>query len=280
IGKVEADFFYPPTFFVNGFSGFYSAVALLFFAIGGAYIITDFAPRIRNPQKVIVKVIYSVTLGVCLLYMLIGIVASGVVPQETAAFQSLVVTARVVFPNQILFGVFIIGGALGALITTLNSSFVWYSSSLIQACKEGWFPKSWAKMNKYKVPYVLMTVFYIFGLIPALFGLDLAVLSKIAVGMTILATLIPMAGILKLPEKYKEEWEASKYAGRYPRWRLKVMVVITYLIMATQVYALFAGNPMGANIVILVYITGVVLYLITRWKKRTGLAIQEEGESE
>lgn len=277
IGKVESNFFEQKAFFVNGFSGFYSAVSLLFFAVGGAYIITDFAPKIRNPEKVMTKVIYIVTIGVTILYMFIGIVASGVIPQAEAAYQSLVVTARIVYPNNLLFSIFIVGGALGALITTLNSSFVWYSSSLIQACKDGWLPKAWGKTNKYEVPYILTTIFYILGLIPALLGMDLTVVSKIAVGMTILSILIPMAGILKLPEKYPEEWKQSVYSKRYPKWRLRTMVVITYLIMSTQVYALFAGNPATANIIILLYILGVGLYLFFKSKYKT---LKTEGEGE
>lgn len=277
IGKVESNFFEQKAFFVNGFSGFYSAVSLLFFAVGGAYIITDFAPKIRNPEKVMTKVIYIVTIGVTVLYMFIGIVASGVIPQAEAAYQSLVVTARIVYPNNLLFSIFIVGGALGALITTLNSSFVWYSSSLIQACKDGWLPKAWGKTNKYEVPYILTTIFYILGLIPALLGMDLTVVSKIAVGMTILSILIPMAGILKLPEKYPEEWKQSVYSKRYPKWRLRTMVVITYLIMSTQVYALFAGNPATANVIILLYILGVGLYLFFKSKYKT---LKTEGEGE
>lgn len=277
IGKVESNFFEQKAFFVNGFSGFYSAVSLLFFAVGGAYIITDFAPKIRNPEKVMTKVIYIVTIGVTVLYMFIGIVASGVIPQAEAAYQSLVVTARIVYPNNLLFSIFIVGGALGALITTLNSSFVWYSSSLIQACKDGWLPKAWGKTNKYEVPYILATIFYILGLIPALLGMDLTVVSKIAVGMTILSILIPMAGILKLPEKYPEEWKQSVYSKRYPKWRLKTMVVITYLIMSTQVYALFAGNPATANVIILLYILGIGLYLFFKSKYKT---LKTEGEGE
>lgn len=277
IGKVESNFFEQKAFFVNGFSGFCSAVSLLFFAVGGAYIITDFAPKIRNPEKVMTKVIYIVTIGVTVLYMFIGIVASGVIPQAEAAYQSLVVTARIVYPNNLLFSIFIVGGALGALITTLNSSFVWYSSSLIQACKDGWLPKAWGKTNKYEVPYILTTIFYILGLIPALLGMDLTVVSKIAVGMTILSILIPMAGILKLPEKYPEEWKQSVYSKRYPKWRLRTMVVITYLIMSTQVYALFAGNPATANVIILLYILGIGLYLFFKSKYKT---LKTEGEGE
>ena len=138
-------------------------------------------------------------------------------------------------------------------------------------------PKAWGKTNKYEVPYILTTIFYILGLVPALLGMDLTVVSKIAVGMTILSILIPMAGILKLPEKYPEEWKQSVYSKRYPKWRLRVMVVITYLIMSTQVYALFAGNPATVNVVILLYILGTGLYLFFKSKYKT---LKTEGEGE
>ena len=90
------------------------------------------------------------------------------------------------------------------------------------------------------------------------------IFSKMAIGLTILGTCIPMAGILKLPAKYPELWKNSKYAKRYPRWRLNVMVVITYAVLATQVYSLFAGNPLWANVIILVYMGCVVFGLGAR----------------
>ncbi|MEG0378424.1 MAG: APC family permease, partial [Eubacterium sp.] len=258
---VTADFFRAPDFFRGGFDGFYTALSLLFFAVSGAYIITDFAPSIDRPQQTIKKVIVMVTLGVCVLYMLIGVVASGVIPIEQAANQPLSVTAEIIFPNQFFRIFFIVGGAIGALVTTLNSSFVWYSKALIGPCADGLFPKSFAKKNKRDVPYVLMTVFYIFGLVPIIFSIDLAVLSKIAVGMTIFSLIIPMAGILKLEEKYKEAWDASKYSHKYSLTRRKVMLILTYIIFGTQVAYLFYSNPPLANGIIILYVGAVLIYL-------------------
>ena len=268
LGQVDYGSFFTEGFFTGGFGGFYSAVSLLYFAVGGAYIITDFAPSIRNASKVMVKVIAGVTLAVCALYMMMGIVASGSVPAAEAAGQPLTVGAQAVLPNRFLYGFFIIGACLGALVTTLNSSFVWYSNSLIRACEDGFFPKSWAEVNRAGVPWKLMVIFYLFGAVPAVLGMDLTVLSKMAVGLTILGTCVPMAGILNLPKKYPELWAGSKYARRYPRWRLKIMVIITYAVLATQVWSLFAGNPLWANVIILVYLGAVILGLLVRNAKK------------
>ena len=113
-----------------------------------------------------------------------------------------------------------------------------------------------------------MVIFYLFGAVPAVLGMDLTVLSKMAVGLTILGTCVPMAGILNLPKKYPELWASSKYARKYPRWRLKIMVIITYAVLATQVWSLFAGNPLWANVIILVYLGAVILGLLVRNAKK------------
>lgn len=264
IRQVDYADYFTEGFFSGGFGGFYSAVSLLYFAVGGAYIITDFAPKIQNSSKIIVKVIVGVTMAVCILYMLMGLVASGAVPVSEAAGRPLTVSAGAVLPNKVLYGFFVIGTCLGALITTLNSSFIWYSNSLIRPCEDGCFPQIWGRTNKAGVPYILMIIFYLFGAVPAVTGMDLTVLSKMSIGLTILGTCIPMAGVLKLPEKYPDLWKKSKYAKRYPRWRLNIMVAITYAVLATQVCSLFAGNPLWSNVIILVYIGAVILGLAVR----------------
>lgn len=268
--KVDATEFVQSDFFTNGFSGFYSASSLLYFAVGGAYIITDFAPSIRNASHVMVKVIVGVTLSVCVLYMLMGFVASGSVSVEEAAGKPLTVSAEVVLTHKWEYVIFIVGACMGALITTLNSSFVWYSNALIKPTEEGCIPKGLAKKNKYAVPYRLMILFYCFGAIPAAVGMDLTILSKMAIGLTILGTCIPMAGVLKLPGKYPDIWRRSKYFKRYPRWRLISMVVITYAILATQVYSLFATNPIWSNVIIIGYIAVVVAHIFIKKRLAKG----------
>ena len=112
-----------------------------------------------------------------------------------------------------------------------------------------------------------MVIFYLFGLIPAAIGMDLMVLSKMAIGLTILGTCIPMAGVLMLPYKYEKKWSESKYAVKYPRWRRICMVMITYAVLATQVYSLFAGNPLWSNVIIVIYMAIVIVGIrIRRYK--------------
>ena len=106
-----------------------------------------------------------------------------------------------------------------------------------------------------------MTVFYLFGLIPILFDIDLTILSKIAVGLTIFSLIIPMAGILKIDEKYPEEWKKSGFEKKYSLGKRKIMLFVTYIILATQVIYLLQSNPPLSNLIIGVYVLIVIIYL-------------------
>lgn len=249
------------SFFTGGFQGFYAASSLFFFAVGGSYILIDFAPKIENSRKVIPQVIKIVTFGVSILYTLLGITASGTVPLEQAAGQPLTVSAAAVFSNFTpLYWLFLTGVCLGALITTLNSSFVWYSNSLLAGCEDGWLPKKLAVKNKYGVPWLLMTVFYLFAAIPALAGMDLTELSRIAISLTILSAAIPMAGILYLPEKCPKAWEENGFEQKYPTWRRRGMLIITYGILLSQIYSLISQNSVRTNLLLFLYCAAAALY--------------------
>ena len=101
-------------------------------------------------------------------------------------------------------------------MTTANSSYVWYTNALTEPVKDGWLPSFLSKKNSRGASYRLMICFYLMGLIPVLLGADLAIVSKLAIGQSILCTCIPMAGILQLPVRYKEEWQRSGLAGAIP----------------------------------------------------------------
>lgn len=259
------EFFRPEGFFVNGFSGVWQASSLLVFAIGGAGVMVDFGNQIRNPGKVIPRVAVGVTLGVGLVYCFLGIVASGSAPYEAVAYKPMTAAAAAVFgQGSFMYCLFIIGGALLALTTTLNSSFLWYSNAMIRGVEEGWFPKSWAKRNKHDVPYILMTIFFLFGLVPTLLNIDLTVLSKMAVGLTILMWMIPVCGLLTIDKVYPEDWKASGASKWMSKGVRIFLVIVSLAIFASQIYSLFAGNPPLANILIVVYMAIVVVYLLVK----------------
>lgn len=285
MGLFEVDFsaffsnvkFNAEPFFQNGFDGVFSAASLLMFAVGGAGVLVDFGSLVRNPEKVIPKVVIWVTIGVTVAYALLSIVASGLLPYDDVAYQPLTNSAAAVFgEGSFMYVLFICGGALLALTTTLNSSFVWYSNAMRKGCEDGWFPKALAKENKHGVPYRLVTLFYLFGLIPALIQMDITVLSKMAVGLTTFMWMIPAFALVNLPKRMPEAWNKSKFA-KLPQWSLWLMCIISFAIYGSQSISNFKGNPKESNIIIVVYIIFSAAYVLL--KKKIPTAQIPEGDS-
>lgn len=253
-------------FFQNGFDGVFSAASLLMFAVGGAGVLVDFGSVVKNPEKVIPKVVIWVTIGVTIAYALLGIVASGILPYGDVAYKPLTNSAAAVFgEGSFMYVLFICGGALLALTTTLNSSFVWYSNAMRKGCEDGWFPKALAKENKYGVPYRLVTLFYLFGLVPALLNIDITILSKVAVGLTTFMWMIPAFALVNLPKRMPEAWKNSKFA-KMPEWSLWVLCIVSFVIYGSQSISNFKGNPMAANIIIIIYIVLSAAYVLLKKK--------------
>lgn len=92
------------------------------------------------------------TFAVAILYGLIGIVASGVLPVREVAGQSLDVVAKEIMPYAVYI-FFILCGAMFALISTLNAQFASAPKVILQGCVDGWLPEKLAYLHpKYKTP--------------------------------------------------------------------------------------------------------------------------------
>ena len=125
----------------NGPKNFFTGVALLSFACGGAKFVAENGDDIVEPSRTIPKVIVLSTSIVAVFYVLIGIVAGGVLPVETVAFQNLTLVAQEIFPTW-LYLFFVFGGAVFALLTTLNGTLSWVTRGLQAAAKQGWLRRS------------------------------------------------------------------------------------------------------------------------------------------
>ena len=251
-------------FFVNGFSGVWQAASLLVFAVGGCGVLVDFGDQIDNPSKNIPKVAIGVTLGVCLAYALLSMVSAGLLPYSEVAYKPLTNAAAAVFgKGSFMFAVFIIGTALMALVTTLNSSFQWYSNAMMRSCQDGWFPKAMAKTNRFGAPYIMMTVWYLFGLLPVLLDMPLNDISRMAVAMTIITWAIPTFALVNMPKRMPEAWNTSRFA-RMPRWSLWVICTLSFVIYVTQAISNLSNVNTTFKIVIVVYMVAAVAYCMLR----------------
>lgn len=188
---------------------FFTGVALLSFACGGAKFIAENADDIENPEKTIPKAIVLSTAMVAVFYAFIGIVAAGVLPIEAVAFQNLTLVAQEIFPTW-LYLFFVFGGAMFALLTTLNGTLSWVTRGLQMAAKDGWLPEKAAENNKNGVPVILLGVFFLMGAVPILTGTDLTLISNMGVGTDMLSEFAILLACWKLPDVLSEEYKKSR----------------------------------------------------------------------
>ena len=203
--------FFGEGFITNGPVGLLQAAALLTFATGGAMVIINLSGESKNPTRDIPVVLILSTVLVAILYAFLALVAAGVLPVEQVAGKPLTQVAETILPTP-LFIFFMVGGAMFALVTTLNSQFASCAKPMLQASVDGWLPKQVAYIHPhFRTPMIWLTIFYLLGLIPIVTGLDIAEVANIAVVILNIMKLVINFLLIRLPKVAPEAWQQSKF---------------------------------------------------------------------
>lgn len=233
VGQVSPNYL-TEDFLPNGVFGLFQAAGLLYFAIGGCYVITNLSAEAKRPTRDIPLAMILSTLIVVLLYAVVSIVAAGVLPVSEVAGQTLDAVARTVLPRPV-YAFFMVAGAMFALISTLNAQYSWAPKPVMQACDDGWFPQKLAYLHpKFNTPVILISILYGFGVICVVSGLDVSILSNLATIGGCLADLIISAFLWKLPKVTPDSWNHSKF--KLSPTALRVCCVLCSLACIITVY--------------------------------------------
>ncbi|MCC8060168.1 MAG: APC family permease [Clostridiales bacterium] len=241
------------SFLMNGKEGFMGGLVLLVYSTSGHNLVAGYSYQAKNPKKNIPMAMIITTGIIMVLYVGISYVASHVLPIDQVAGQSLVNVSKEIFPTGIFY-VFIVGGPIMALITTLNSSYSSITAPTVAAIDRGWLPAVLGKRNRHGVPYVVYTIMFLFSLIPILLGVSLTAITRYTVmGQRICMSLVCFCGFL-YPTKFKEQWEKS--------W-LHIPKCIYYPVVAicfgTQIYAVYLS---GASLAPTVFIGNMIVLVV------------------
>ena len=201
--------FDPSNLMAHGPGNLLSAIALLSFATGGAQVIGNMGSEIIDPQKNMPKVIIISTVTVGIMYALVAMVASGVLPLEVVSNQNLSLVAADVMPGW-AFTYFTLAAGAGATAKTLNVTLSWSPKPILIACDDGMLPRSWGTVSKRGVPYKILIAFFFIGLIPLLADMDISLISKMGTAISLLSKLMFSYAFLNLPKKYPEAFARSE----------------------------------------------------------------------
>lgn len=273
-GHVKPGFFDPPDFMRNGFSGIMYAAALMNFACGGAGHIVSFGRQSKNPTRDIPLAIIVASAVVAVIYGMVAIVAAGVFPIAEVEGQSLAKVAFAVLPYPIyLF--FMIGGAIIALVTSLNALMGWLPPPVVQACEDGWLPKKFGALNKrFNTPHWVLLFIFVMASAILLAGWDV---DSIATAGTFLAnagTLIVVIALIRLPKILPELWEKSIFKIPTPLYNL--ICVAAFIVCIVFEYFLFDILSTGQKIGMVVYTVIAIVYAIVMSRAKDGKQVHIE----
>lgn len=245
--QVKPGYFTDDGFFLDGGAGFISAIAIMSFACQG----TTMGPvsmmkETKNPRKVIPTTIILICIVVGLVYALIGIVASGVLPVEQVAGQDLSLVAKTIFPNW-LYVIFILGGAVFAIATSMLGSIQMIRFPAEQVADDGWLPAFFKKRTNDGYPWVVMLLFYVIGAAPIILGFSIdSIISLYMIPAMLLNAYLNGALILMI-KKYPKQWEQSIF--KMPTPIFYILSIIGVLCAISVAAILFMGLTSSDKIV-------------------------------
>ena len=264
----------PGAIMPNGLLGFLTGASLLTFATGGAEFLSELGGEMKNPGRYLPRAMIGSTLIVAVIYAFIGVVAVGVLPVEQVAGESLVQVAQAVLPTP-LYIFFIVGGGMFAVASTLNATFTWCTKGLLIAAEEGWLPKKAASISKRGTPWVLLTIFYIVGLVPIITGLSLETISRLGNGLSLIYVMFPIATGYIIHKKNPTAMTNTTFKiGK------SVLMVLTTVALASYAMAaiLNFGDIQNAWQLMLIYSAAIIAYAFWREKKVVGLSATGTGK--
>lgn len=253
--------------FMNGSMAFVSTLALLSSATAGAQFIAELGGEAKDAGRTIPKVMVVSTFGVGVFYVLIALVAAGVLPIEQVADQPLTLVARKTMPG-ITFYLFVIGAALGATATTLNSTLSWITKPLLVACDDGLLPGKLGTVSKHGVPYKLLTMFYVVGMIPLALKLDISVITKFTTANSLLTKIMVCLALFALASKFGDI--LSRSTLKISPAQSKGIAVVGMIVLCVLSYSLFMSLSMAVFGFLAVLVAAVAIY-VKIWGKQVEL---------
>ena len=254
-------------FMTEGVTGFLTAVAYLGFATGGATVILGVSAECKNPTKDIPFVIIVSTVAVAVLYGFVATAAAGVLPVAEVMNQPLTLVAQQILPAP-LYVFFIVGGAMFALATTLNSQIMSATKPVMQSCEDGWFPQSLATLSKYKTPYKILAIYYVILVVPIVLDLAISEISAIVQILGYINNLILTTTAMKLPKMFPEAWEKSQF--KVPTGVFKALMILTDIVILIQFSFMFASLTL--QLIIFNVAVMVFGFVYAYWRTGTGKA--------
>lgn len=215
VGVTKADFsqsmsLKDSNFFSGGSKGFMSAVMLLVYSCQGYKFNVNYGGQAKNPTRTIPYSMLAVIPVLIVAYAGVALIDASVLPISEVSGKPLTMAAKAILPNT-LFYIFIYGGPVTALITTMNSNFSAMVGPFSRAARDGWFPEGLARTNSKGAATVILTIQLIVGLVPVILGFSVSIIVNNFMLVTSIYQFMIFYSLSKVPQKMPEKWKKSVF---------------------------------------------------------------------
>ena len=257
-------------------SALWAAMGILHGSLIGANVLVYSAEEIDNPGKSIPIAYLVSTLFTAIVYALIGYVTVGVAEQD--GFQAIFAITDLAevadkFMGRGMFLFFVAGGALLAVVTSINSAMMMFARINFAAARDGLFPKAISNLNKHGAPVISLWFNSILAIIGIISGYDLEDVVKITSIPGLFLTPVTFLAVYTIKYKYP-----NAYANRTiktPHWLnclLTTAAIVLCLVLGWYVF----GTMEPRHYMLMVgYYAVALVYTIARYfyLKNQGVAL-------
>ncbi len=185
-------------FSTGGFNGIVDAAALIFFAYIGFDAVSTASEEVKDPQRDMPRGIIGSLLIVTVIYILVGLVATSIVPSDELAENPAPLAFALDTGAGYSWGATLIDlGALVAIASVVLTIFYGQTRIMFAMCRDNLLPRGFAKLSERKTPIYITLVFgTLAGILTAFVPLeDLAELVNIG---TLFAFFLVNIGVIVL----------------------------------------------------------------------------------
>jgi APA family basic amino acid/polyamine antiporter len=200
-------------FSVSGVKGVLLGTALLTFTYFGSNSVIELGGEIKNPGRVIPRAFMIAFPVVMILYLLLSIALVGAAPwREAAAADEPLLGAGKSFLSHAGFLFFVSGGAILALMTTLNAIFIVGTKSLLAMISDNLLPRSLGRINsRFGTAHLLFLIIWALSLAGVFSGLPLETFASYAALGGLMIFFPVLLASTRLPRRYPELYRQSGF---------------------------------------------------------------------
>jgi APA family basic amino acid/polyamine antiporter len=257
------------TFFPGGFIGFIGASALLFTLLAGGLFGIEVGSEVKNASSVIPKALLISMLIVLGIYLLLEVIAVGVMDWRLFAARETLGAPAEMFLSGVPLGFFIAGGGILASVTTINLILTIAGRYALVFSIDGYFPRIFRQISKrFGTPHWGITLAYGMTIITLIINPPLIVLGQMLnFGLLFMITLV-LFSAYSFPKNHPDLYQNAKYKfnPRIIRTTSVLAIIINIVFMLVLAYGMLTSENARWTFPLFVVaaIAGIIVYYIRK----------------